>query len=44
MTYVEILMVEEYVKDKTYGDINISTNQFSGMSIILVLIHMIIQS
>ena len=30
------------VKDKTYGDINISTNQFSGMSIILVLIHMII--
>ena len=30
------------VKDKTYGDINISINQFSGMSIILVLIHMII--
>ena len=30
------------VKDKTYGYVNISTNQFSGMSIILVLIHMII--
>ena len=30
------------VKDKTYGDVNISTKQFSGMSIILVLIHMII--
>ena len=30
------------VQDKTYGAVNISTNQFSGMSIILVLIHMII--
>ena len=30
------------VKDKTYGDVNISTKQFSGMSIIFVLIHMII--
>ena len=30
------------VKDKTYGDVNISTNQFSGLSIIFVLIHMII--
>ena len=30
------------VKDKTYGDVNISTNQFSGMTVILVLIHMII--
>ena len=30
------------VQDRTYGAVNISTNQFSGMSIILVLIHMII--
>ena len=30
------------VQDKTYGAVNISTNQFSGMSIILVLIHMLI--
>ena len=30
------------VRDKTYGAVNISTNQFSGMSIILVLIHIII--
>ena len=30
------------VKDKTYGEVNISTNQFSGLSIIFVLIHMII--
>ena len=30
------------VQDKTFGAVDISTNQFSGMTIILVLIHMII--
>ena len=29
------------VKDKTYGGVNITTNQFNGMSIILVLIHLV---
>ena len=27
------------VKDKTYDGVNVVTNQFNGMSIILVLIH-----
>ena len=30
------------VKDKTYDGVNVVTNQFNGMSIILVLIHLII--
>ena len=30
------------VKDKTYGAVDISTNQFSGMTIMLVLLHMLI--
>ena len=37
-----LLYYTTMVQDKAYGAVNISTNQFSGMTIILVLIHMII--
>ena len=42
LIFYVLIFYTTMVKDKTYGDVIISTNQFSGMSIIFVLIHMII--
>ena len=37
-----LLFYTRMVQDKTFGSVDISTNQFSGMSIILVIVHMLI--